>query len=84
MTIRLETFLNVAWPPNSAPAAAAISSRFDEAKNDAEFRAWASNWPSMKRFSRRAMLRIQAMRITAMSVLIAAPPRRASRLSNGW
>jgi hypothetical protein len=71
-------------PPNSAPAAAAIRIRLDEAKNDAEFSAWPSSWPSMNRFSRPAMLRIQASRMAVMSVLIAPPSRRESRPSSGW
>ena len=84
ITTRLETLRKLAWPPNSTPAVAAIRIRLDEAKKDEELRVWASSWPSMNRFSRRAMLCIQALRTTIRSVLIAAPPRRDKTFSSGW
>ncbi len=68
---------------NRAPAAAAITIRLAEAKNEAEFSTWPMSWLSMKRFSRAAMLAIQRMRSTVMSVLI-IPPRRDRRFSIGW
>ena len=74
MPTRLEAERKVRSPPNRPPAIAAINSRFDEAKKEAELSTWPSSWPSRKRLSRAAMLRIQAVRITVMSVLI-TPPR---------
>lgn len=78
---RLDTLANDFSPPNSTPAAAAISSRLEEAKKLAELSAWPSSWPSMKRLSRRAIWRIHSPRITRRSLFSTPPPDRA--LSSG-
>jgi len=77
------TLRNARSPPNSAPAAAAITIRFEEAKKVAEVIACPSSWPSRKRASRRAMFRIQAARTTAMWVLMVEARPRVSRRSKG-
>ena len=82
MTIRLDAVRKVRSPPNRAPLIAAMRSRFEEVKNEAEFKDWPRSWPSMNRFSRPTMLRIQAVRMTVMSLLI-APPREASSFNSG-
>ena len=82
MAIRLEALRKVDSPPNSTPAAPAMRIRLEEAKKEAELRAWPSSWPSMNRFSRPAMFRIQATRMTVMSVVMAPLPRDTS-LSRG-
>ena len=78
---RLETLANEPSPPNSTPAAAAISSRLDEAKKLAELSAWPSSWPSMNRLSRRAIWRIHSPRMTRRSLFSTPPPDSA--LSSG-
>src|SRR5881398_1315086 len=66
--IRLEALRKLVSPPNSTPTTAAIRIRLDEAKNEAEFRAWPIRLASISRCSPVAMLRIHQERMHPLLV----------------